>query len=95
MYSSGWKSFSSSLEQHAHGSRSSEFPPYAFTPPLEVSVITAGMKTISKFLTDESGATAIEYGLIASGIALAVIAAVNGTGSKLTGTFTKITSSLK
>jgi pilus assembly protein Flp/PilA len=33
------------------------------------------------FLSDESGATAIEYGLIAAGIAIAIIAAVNGTGS--------------
>ena len=51
-------------------------------------------KLIARFVKDESGATAIEYGLIASGIALAVIAAVNGTGTKLSGTFTKITSSL-
>jgi pilus assembly protein Flp/PilA len=51
-------------------------------------------KLIARFVKDESGATAIEYGLIASGIALAVIAAVNGTGTKLTGTFDKITSSL-
>lgn len=53
------------------------------------------MKTIRKFLANESGATAIEYGLIASGIALAVIAAVTATGTKLAGTFAKITTSLK
>lgn len=51
-------------------------------------------KLIARFVKDESGATAIEYGLIASGIALAVIAAVNTTGGKLSGTFAKITSSL-
>jgi pilus assembly protein Flp/PilA len=48
-----------------------------------------------KFLADQSGATAIEYGLIAAGIALAIIAAVNGLGSTLNGTFTSVNSSLK
>ena len=46
-------------------------------------------------MKDESGATAIEYGLIAAGIALAIIAAVNGVGSKLSTNFTTISSSLK
>ena len=42
------------------------------------------MKSVlKKFLADESGATAIEYGLIAAGIALAIIAVVNGLGSNL------------
>lgn len=48
-----------------------------------------------KFLSDESGATAIEYGLIAAGIALAIIAAVNSLGSTLNVQFTSINSSLK
>ena len=48
-----------------------------------------------KFLSDESGATAIEYGLIAAGIALAIIAAVNGLGGTLNTNFTTINSSLK
>jgi pilus assembly protein Flp/PilA len=48
-----------------------------------------------KFLSDESGATAIEYGLIAAGIALAIIAAVNGLGTNLSTQFTSINSSLK
>jgi pilus assembly protein Flp/PilA len=48
-----------------------------------------------KFWADQSGATAIEYGLIAAGIALAIIAAVNGLGSTLNTTFTTINSSLK
>ena len=47
------------------------------------------------FLRDESGATAIEYGLIAAGIALAIIAVVNGLGSNLNGVYTSINSSLK
>ena len=48
-----------------------------------------------KFLSDESGATAIEYGLIAAGIALAIIAAVNGLGSTLNTNFNSINTSLK
>lgn len=48
-----------------------------------------------KFWADQSGATAIEYGLIAAGIALAIIAAVNGLGSTLNTNFSNINSSLK
>jgi pilus assembly protein Flp/PilA len=50
---------------------------------------------ISRFLKDESGATAIEYGLIAAGISLAIIAVVNGIGSSLNTKFGSINSSLK
>jgi pilus assembly protein Flp/PilA len=50
---------------------------------------------VRKFWNDENGATAIEYGLIAAGIALAIIAVVNGLGSNLNGMFTSINSSLK
>jgi len=53
------------------------------------------MKIIRAFLADESGATAIEYGLIAAGISLAIISVVNGMGSKLNTKFTSINSSLK
>jgi pilus assembly protein Flp/PilA len=49
----------------------------------------------ARFLADESGATAIEYGLIAAGISLAIIAAVNGLGSNLNTMFNSINSSLK
>ena len=52
-------------------------------------------RTLIKFFADESGATAIEYGLIAAGIALAIIAIVNGLGSNLNNMFTSINSSLK
>jgi pilus assembly protein Flp/PilA len=52
-------------------------------------------KIVARFLKDESGATAIEYGLIAAGISLAIIAIVNGLGSNLSGKFTAINSSLK
>jgi pilus assembly protein Flp/PilA len=50
---------------------------------------------IASFLRDESGATAIEYGLIAAGISLAVIAVVNGLGTKLKSTFSSISSQLR
>jgi pilus assembly protein Flp/PilA len=50
---------------------------------------------IARFVKDQSGATAIEYGLIAAGIALAIIAVVNGLGSNLNNKFTSINSSLK
>lgn len=53
------------------------------------------MKIIRAFLQDETAATAIEYGLIAAGISLAIIAAVNGLGSKLNTKFSSINSSLK
>jgi pilus assembly protein Flp/PilA len=48
-----------------------------------------------KFLKEESGATAIEYGLIAAGIALAIIAAVQGVGTQLSANFGSIQTSLK
>jgi pilus assembly protein Flp/PilA len=48
-----------------------------------------------RFLADQSAATAIEYGLIAAGISLAIIAAVNGLGTNLNATFTTINNSLK
>lgn len=53
------------------------------------------MKNLVRFLSDESGATAIEYGLIAACISVAIIAVVQGVGSKLTSTFTSIDGALK
>jgi pilus assembly protein Flp/PilA len=53
------------------------------------------MKTLRAFLADETGATAIEYALIAAGIAVAIIASVNGVGSALSAKFTAISTSLK
>lgn len=52
------------------------------------------MSILKRFAQDESGATAIEYGLIASLIAVAIIGAATSLGTKLTGTFTKITGQL-
>ena len=50
---------------------------------------------VARFVKDESGATAIEYGLIAAGIALAIIAAVQGVGKQMSTNFGTISSSLK
>ena len=50
---------------------------------------------IKSFFKDESGATAIEYGLIAAGIAIAIITAVQGVGTQLSTNFNTISSSLK
>jgi pilus assembly protein Flp/PilA len=48
-----------------------------------------------RFGKDQSGATAIEYGLIAAGIAVAIIAVVNGLGTQLNTTFSSISTQLK
>jgi pilus assembly protein Flp/PilA len=54
------------------------------------------MKSLfSRFLKDESGATAIEYGLIAAGIAVVIITAVNALGTKLNTTFESVTTNMK
>jgi len=53
------------------------------------------MSFVTAFLRDESGATAIEYGLIAAGIAIAIITAVQGVGTKLSSNFNAISTSLK
>ena len=54
------------------------------------------MKTlVSRFVKDESGATAIEYGLIAAGISVAIIAIVNGIGGNLNNKFTSINTQLR
>jgi pilus assembly protein Flp/PilA len=56
--------------------------------------ILGPMVKLVAFLKDESGATAIEYGLIAAGIAVAIIAVVNGLGTQIKTTFTNITTKL-
>jgi pilus assembly protein Flp/PilA len=54
------------------------------------------MKTlVSRFVKDQSGATAIEYGLIAAGISVAIIAVVQGLGTNLKGTFGSVSTALK
>lgn len=53
------------------------------------------MTTITQFLRDESGATAIEYGLLAALIAVVIISAVTALGSALKSKFSAITSAIK
>ena len=53
------------------------------------------MNTFSRFVKDESGATAIEYGLIAACISVAIIAVIQGIGTKLNTTFTNVSNALK
>ena len=53
------------------------------------------MRKIIHFLRDEFAATAIEYGLIAAGISIAIIAVVNGLGTQLNTTFSSVSTALK
>ncbi len=53
------------------------------------------MSKVFAFIKDESGATAIEYGLIAAGISVVIIAAVNAIGSSLNAKFNYISTQLK
>jgi pilus assembly protein Flp/PilA len=53
------------------------------------------MSVLKRFLRDESGATAIEYGLIAAGISVAIIVVVKNVGTNLSGTFTSVQNALK
>jgi len=53
------------------------------------------MDIVRRFINEDRGATAIEYGLIAAGIAVAIIAVVNGLGTQLNSTFSSISSQLK
>jgi pilus assembly protein Flp/PilA len=53
------------------------------------------MTLFSKFLKNESGATAIEYGLIAAGISVAIVTVVGTVGTKLNATFTTIANAVK
>ena len=53
------------------------------------------MNTFTRFVKDESGATAIEYGLIAACISVAIIAVIQGIGTKLNTTFTNVSNALK
>jgi pilus assembly protein Flp/PilA len=63
------------------------------TPVNHLREITT-MSILKSFMRDESGATAIEYGLIAAGIAVAIITVVQGLGTKLSNTFQNITTAI-
>ena len=53
------------------------------------------MSVLKSFLRDESGATAIEYGLIAAGISVAIITVVQGLGTQAQSTFSNVSANLK
>jgi len=53
------------------------------------------MRLVLAFLKDERAATAIEYGLIATGIAVAIIPVITGLGTRLKTTFTSIQTALR
>lgn len=53
------------------------------------------MNVLRRFVRDDTGATAIEYGLIAAGISVAIITVVNGVGTKVSDTFTSISTQMK
>ena len=63
--------------------------------PTQRNLVEAEKRAFLGFLSDESGATAIEYGLIAAGISIVIITAVNGIGSTLKTNFEGISTSLK
>jgi pilus assembly protein Flp/PilA len=67
----------------------------AIEPALSIQTEVKVKHKLLKFLSNDSGATAIEYGLIAAGIALAIIAVVNGLGTNLNGMFASVNNSLK
>ena len=50
---------------------------------------------VTRFIKDESGATAIEYGLVAAGISVAIITVVQSLGAKLNATFTSVQTALR
>lgn len=53
------------------------------------------VRLLSRFLKDHAAATSIEYAIIACGISILIIAAVNGVGASLSGKFTSVNNSLK
>ena len=63
-------------------------------PSLPGLILRVMLAKLRQFLSDDSGATAIEYGLIAAGISIAIIAVVNGLGTKLNTKFTSISTQL-
>ena len=63
--------------------------------PDSLSVMALSRKLTQRFVADDQGATAIEYGLIAAGISIAIITVVQGLDSKLNTTFSNITTAIK
>ncbi|QDM21581.1 Flp family type IVb pilin [Tardiphaga sp. vice352] len=69
--------------------------PLAWGKPVPASEEAAVPRLLARFWNDQSGATAIEYALIAAGISLVIIVAVQGIGTRLNGRFAGINASLK
>jgi pilus assembly protein Flp/PilA len=71
--------------------------PEPFVQPVVPGQIEGSLmkNLVLKFLRDQSGATAIEYGLIAAGISIAIVVVVNGLGTNLNNMFTSVNNSLK
>ena len=65
-----------------------------YMPPVDINRGGQMCKLLRSFVSDQSGATAIEYGLIAAGISVAIIVVVQGLGTKLNTVFSNITSKL-
>ena len=81
-------------EAWSNGGRHSEQANQGFDS--HVDIMELPMKSLlARFVKDESGATAIEYALIASGIGIAIIAAVNSLGTAISNKFGSISTSLK
>jgi pilus assembly protein Flp/PilA len=59
------------------------------------STIAGIVTTVSRFVRDERGATAVEYAIVASGIAVAIAATVTSLGSGVKGLFTNVSTALK
>lgn len=66
-----------------------------FSPGALAPALAASRGAMVRFLRDERAATAIEYGLIAAGIAVAIVAVVQTLGTQLNTTFTKVQTALK
>ena len=69
--------------------------PVSRTATTEEPEVTTMARLFSQFYKDQSGATAIEYGLIAAGISVAIIAVVEALGTNLNTTFSSVSSALK
>lgn len=83
------------LKEPPRSERQSNDPNKSKNVRFSVSQQGPEMSKIVEFLKNESGATAIEYGLIAAGISVAIIAVVNGLGTSLNTNFTSISTQLK
>jgi pilus assembly protein Flp/PilA len=69
--------------------------PVLLSPRVRAPRMGESMQLLARFLKDESAVTAIEYGLIAAGISIAIIVAVNGLGTTLNNTFTSVNTQLR